>query len=705
MIRTQYWNLATNTLRGGTTGHGESVTDIESGLLPLARATESSLHSWGVADGLGVFATAHSPGVTVAPGTGLDALGRLVALASGGVAVIDPTVDPGQMVNVPTVPVADAGVVLPTDTLAAGVLLLTIAFREVQDDGLLANAPVLLHAPWLRLQAPGDVPDDGRELVLAQVTLGAGGAVTTLDAVRRRPVGLPTGRLELRRPVAVTAPRLGVSHMAAAALAVGAGGGVTLTGTAGGPAVPLLTADAALTSLALLPGGGRVAIGLAAPPQTSLHVEGSPVHSGGPGGGLSFADRGTGSYVDNPGAGERWLWYAQDRTARLWSGGDLLTVSAVDQQVTLPGPVKLAIGTSDPALRTLHVEGSEVHSGGPGGGFSFADRDVGSLVDLPDRGQRWVWYSLGGAGRLWSGKDLFTVTPTPDGGTEFGHPDGPATLSLWGSRIADTGGGALAIQSGGDIIAFNGGDRVGIGTDAPGGQLEVISEGTAVVANNTQNGFLRAGLFATGGLAVLAQGRTTGVFAGGQSTGIIASGPTAGQFNGNVSITGTLSKGGGGFRIDHPLDPANQYLSHSFVESPEMLNVYRGTVTTDDTGEATVELPAYVEALNADVSYHLTVVGDVGAASVTEPLRDNRFTLRTDRPGADVCWLLLGVRTDPWAQKHRIQVEEDKPDDVRGRYLHPHLFEEGAQPAYPYAEYEQIREPSKPSDASEDSHE
>ena len=36
---------------------------------------------------------------------------------------------------------------------------------------------------------------------------------------------------------------------------------------------------------------------------------------------------------------------------------------------------------------------------------------------------------------------------------------------------------------------------------------------------------------------------------------------------------GSLSKSGGGFRIDHPLDPAGKYLCHSFVESPDMKNV------------------------------------------------------------------------------------------------------------------------------------
>ena len=48
----------------------------------------------------------------------------------------------------------------------------------------------------------------------------------------------------------------------------------------------------------------------------------------------------------------------------------------------------------------------------------------------------------------------------------------------------------------------------------------------------------------------------------------------------------SLQKMGGGFTIDYPGDEENRYLRHSFVESPDMLNVYRGTVTTDDDGNA-----------------------------------------------------------------------------------------------------------------------
>ncbi|HEY3242950.1 MAG TPA: hypothetical protein VGM03_06310, partial [Phycisphaerae bacterium] len=47
----------------------------------------------------------------------------------------------------------------------------------------------------------------------------------------------------------------------------------------------------------------------------------------------------------------------------------------------------------------------------------------------------------------------------------------------------------------------------------------------------------------------------------------------AGYFSGNVNVTGTLSKGFGTFKIDHPLDPENKYLYHSFVESPDMKNI------------------------------------------------------------------------------------------------------------------------------------
>src|SRR5208282_2151874 len=93
-----------------------------------------------------------------------------------------------------------------------------------------------------------------------------------------------------------------------------------------------------------------------------------------------------------------------------------------------------------------------------------------------------------------------------------------------------------------------------------------------------------------------------------------------GYFAGNLTVTGQMTKGSGSFKIDHPLDPANRYLSHSFVESPDMMNIYNGNVTTDPRGLATVVLPDYFEALNGDFRYQLTAIGQFAQAIVAKEI-------------------------------------------------------------------------------------
>jgi hypothetical protein len=147
----------------------------------------------------------------------------------------------------------------------------------------------------------------------------------------------------------------------------------------------------------------------------------------------------------------------------------------------------------------------------------------------------------------------------------------------------------------------------------------------------------------------------------------------AGMFLGRVLITGSLSKGGGGFAIDHPLDPETKYLRHSFVESPDMLNVYNGNITTDVNGEAHVTLPHYFQALNQDFRYQLTVIGQFAQAIVSQEIVNNCFTIKTDQPQVKVSWQVTGIRQDAWAAANRIAVEEEKAAEDKGRYLHPEL--------------------------------
>lgn len=148
----------------------------------------------------------------------------------------------------------------------------------------------------------------------------------------------------------------------------------------------------------------------------------------------------------------------------------------------------------------------------------------------------------------------------------------------------------------------------------------------------------------------------------------------AGAFNGDVVVVGNLSKSGGSFQIDHPLDPANKYLLHSFVESPDMMNIYNGNVVTDGRGDAIVTLPDWFEALNRDFRYQLTAIGQPAQAFVSSEISDGRFSIKTDKPNVKVSWQVTGIRQDAWANAHRIPTELDKPAKDQGHYLHPELF-------------------------------
>jgi hypothetical protein len=144
--------------------------------------------------------------------------------------------------------------------------------------------------------------------------------------------------------------------------------------------------------------------------------------------------------------------------------------------------------------------------------------------------------------------------------------------------------------------------------------------------------------------------------------------------NGNVAIAGSLSKGSGTFKIDHPQDPENKYLYHSFVESPDMMNVYNGNITTNVDGSATVELPAYFESLNKDFRYQLTVIGAFAQAIIATEVKDNKFVIKTDKPNVKVSWQVTGIRKDPYAEQNRVVPEVEKPANEKGKFLHPEAY-------------------------------
>jgi hypothetical protein len=167
----------------------------------------------------------------------------------------------------------------------------------------------------------------------------------------------------------------------------------------------------------------------------------------------------------------------------------------------------------------------------------------------------------------------------------------------------------------------------------------------------------------------------------------IASNSYAGYFAGNVHITGTLSKSAGSFRIDHPQDPENKVLSHSFVESPEMKNIYDGIIVLDNSGAGQVILPSYFDALNTEFRYQLTSIGMPGPdLYIASEISGNTFRIAGGKPGQKVSWMVTGIRKDPYAQQHPIKVEEEKNSEEKGKYLNPEVYGKPASMGIGYQE-------------------
>jgi hypothetical protein len=229
-------------------------------------------------------------------------------------------------------------------------------------------------------------------------------------------------------------------------------------------------------------------------------------------------------------------------------------------------------------------------------------------------------------------------------------------LAAWGSNASST-----STQPG------------GIGITATGGSNEDFA------ANGGEGGNFTGGVGLTGGSGVTVAGGAgnvggDGIDAAAGVGNFLSGNGYAGNFNGDVNVTGKITAGTKDFKIDHPLDPANKYLYHSSVESSEMMNIYTGNVTTDGDGSATVQLPAWFEALNTDFRYQLTVMGQFAQAIVSRKVAGHQFGIRTDKPNVEVSWQITGVRQDAYAKAHPLVVEQAKNARERGHYIHPDLY-------------------------------
>ena len=166
----------------------------------------------------------------------------------------------------------------------------------------------------------------------------------------------------------------------------------------------------------------------------------------------------------------------------------------------------------------------------------------------------------------------------------------------------------------------------------------------------------------------------------------------AAEFDGDVTVYGNLSKGGGSFKIDHPLDPENKYLYHSFVESPDMMNVYNGNILLDNNGEALVELPDWFDVLNKDFRYQLTCIGGFAPVYIAEKISGNSFKIAGGTSGMEISWQITGIRQDPYANQNRIQVEVEKSEKEKGHYLHYKEYNQPIEKSIRVAKHPEVLE-------------
>ncbi|MBC7884823.1 MAG: hypothetical protein H7X99_05075 [Saprospiraceae bacterium] len=255
----------------------------------------------------------------------------------------------------------------------------------------------------------------------------------------------------------------------------------------------------------------------------------------------------------------------------------------------------------------------------------------------------------------------------------------------------DAGSGVFGIAVDGDGVTGSskkGSGVVGISTAVS------ITQAAIRAVNETEDGYaLTATTDGDNSISVFGSNKKGTAVYGKVSTGEAIYGDNddsntvgyAGYFRGRVHMTqdlnvlGNIAKGSSTFKIDHPLDPENKYLNHSVVESPDMMNMYNGTVLLNEKGEAEVKLPDYFEALNMDFRYSLTSIGVFAPVFIKDEIRNNAFTISGGNAGVKISWQVTGVRKDKFAQKHRIIVEQEKSKEDKGHYLYPDVYDVDVQ--------------------------
>jgi hypothetical protein len=244
------------------------------------------------------------------------------------------------------------------------------------------------------------------------------------------------------------------------------------------------------------------------------------------------------------------------------------------------------------------------------------------------------------------------ITHTGDTDTSIRFPAADTvTVETAGServRVDSSGNVGIGTNSPDALLhVANGNAKIRVGLTASDGHLDISrSSSTGIITYDAAQPTFGAHVFSTAASERMR-------IAGNGRVGIGTSSPGEKlDVSGNVTISGSLSKGSGSFKIDHPIKPETHHLVHSFIEGPQADNIYRGkvalvggtaTVNLDEAGRMT---EGTFVALNGNVQCFTTNEG--GWTAVRGAVDGNILTIEAqDATCTDtVSWLVIGERHD-----------------------------------------------------------
>jgi hypothetical protein len=310
---------------------------------------------------------------------------------------------------------------------------------------------------------------------------------------------------------------------------------------------------------------------------------------------------------------------------------------------TNAGSNSIVIDSAGATTFSGNVKASDILASGSGG-LALQTDDGVKRITLEDSGT----ITLGNnslaaattlnARRTGATGDILRITGGNSNVSEFG------AILIHGENV--TGG----TQKG--IITFNTIDVASVGDATLQERVRVTAEGpTRFVSgsstvpgitflNDTNTGFNNA------------SADNIGFVVGGSQKAFLS----ASQFNvtGNGVFSGSISKGSGSFKIDHPLPSKTDthHLVHSFVEAPQADNIYRGSVDLVG-GSATVNidtaagmtdgtfvlLNTNVQCFTSNESGWTAIKGSVSGNTLTITAQDSDCT-------DTISWMVVGERHD-----------------------------------------------------------